>query len=168
MSGESELLLEEVTAADVPFLWLMLTYAASMSNAGLDAVATAQEDPYLATYVQGWGRPGDSGFVAWRDGARIGAAWHRLGGPAEHAMKLANAEVPEISIAVLPTERGSGVGAALLGALIERARGSYPALVLSVRRENRARRLYERSGFAVTREIGNRVGGVSLEMRLSL
>jgi predicted acetyltransferase len=37
-----------------------------------------------------------------------------------------------------------------------------------VRQENPARRLYERSGFVVTRTIPNRVGGVSLVMRADL
>lgn len=168
MPALTRLLLLAATTGDVPFLWLMLTYAASMSPPGPDAIAEAREDPYLRSYVEKWGRRGDFGLVAWRDGARVGAAWHRLRGPDEHAMKLAGADVPEVTIAVPPGGRGAGVGAALLGALIERARGRFPALVLSVRRDNPARRLYERAGFTVTREISNRVGGVSLEMRLTL
>ena len=52
--------------------------------------------------------------------------------------------------------------------LVERARGTHPAIVLSVRRENPALHLYQRFGFFIERELDNRVGGVSYAMRLDL
>jgi predicted acetyltransferase len=64
--------------------------------------------------------------------------------------------------------RGQGLGERLLRALFDAARPLYPALSLSVRQENPARRLYERAGFVVTHTITNRVGGVSLVMRADL
>ncbi len=101
-------------------------------------------------------------------GAPVGAAWLRLQQGDPHPMKLWTPEVPELAIAVRPSARGRGLGAALLGELIARARGLYPAMVLSVRRENPAVRLYRRFGFQVEREAKNRVGTTSLVMRLEL
>lgn len=152
---------------DVGFLWLMLTYASSMSPPGEAAVAEAMEDVYLRAYVEGWGRAGDLGVIAVRDGAPVGAAWMRLGGegtPFRHASR----EVAELAIASLPFDRGGGAGTALMNGLIERARGRYRALVLSVRDGNPAVRLYERSGFVAIETTVNRVGGSSLVMRLEL
>jgi hypothetical protein len=65
------------TAADVPFLWHMLTYAASMDGTEAD-IMTAPTDPNLVHYVDGFPRDGDVGVIAESDGTRIGAAWVRL------------------------------------------------------------------------------------------
>jgi len=54
----------------------------------------------------------------------------------------------------------------MLGELLEHARTRYPAVSLSVRRENPARRLYVRFGFARVRDVTNRVGGGSETMIL--
>ena len=56
---------------------------------------------------------------------------------------------PELAIAVVPNARGKGVGAALLGALLDRARAEgYETISLSVDRNNAgAIGLYERYGF---------------------
>lgn len=52
-----------------------------------------------------------------------------------------------LDIAVLPIRRGRGLGEQLLQALQERARAAGKAVVLQVRLDNPARRLYERLGF---------------------
>ena len=57
---------------------------------------------------------------------------------------------------------------ALLGALLDLARGQFPAVALSVRASNPARRLYERHGFVVVDTITNRVGGQSFVMQADL
>jgi ribosomal protein S18 acetylase RimI-like enzyme len=157
------------TTADEPFLWAMLTHAASMESHGPEAVAAAQGDRYLSTYVAGWGRPGDLGVVA-EDaaGQPLGAAWIRVVGDAAHRMKMGTGELPELAIAVRPEHRGQGLGAALLERLVAAAGGRYPAMVLSVRRDSPAIRLYERCGFTVEREIQNRVGSASVVMMRAL
>jgi len=151
--------------ADAAFLWIMLTYAASMQPGGEDSVAAAQADPYLRTYVEGWVRPGDVGVVACADGADarpLGAAWVRPG------LQLAEPGAPELATAVLPGARGLGLGTAMMRALFARAAGSARAIVLSVREENPALHFYERLGFARGRSVRNRVGGVSFVMRRAL
>ena len=152
--------LDVAGAGDVGFLWEMLTYAASMAPGGAASVAAAQGDPYLRTYVEGWGRPDDLGVVARDDpGAPIGAAWVRAG------LIVAGPGAPELATAVVPAHRARGVGAALMGELLRQARGRFEAIVLSVRAENPALRFYERFGFQRERQLTNRVGGVSFVMR---
>jgi GNAT superfamily N-acetyltransferase len=156
--------------ADEPILWDMLYYAANMAEDGATSSAEARAHPYLAEFVAGWGRPGDLGVVAIDtiDGQALGAAWlRRLSGPEKRYAALAEG-IPELAIAVRPAAIGRGVGGALLGALLERARDVYPAIGLSVREGNPARRLYERHGFVVVDTITNRVGGWSSVMLAEL
>jgi ribosomal protein S18 acetylase RimI-like enzyme len=170
MISDPTLVLRAAIPEDAGFLWLMLTHAASMSSAGDEtAVDAAMSDENLRTYVEHWGRrSGDLGVVALRNGvAPVGAAWIRLGASAS-PFKVGDAEVPELATAVLPSERGQGVGSAMLGRLVELAHGRYPSIMLSVREANPAVRFYERLGFLVERSIQNRVGGTSLVMRLDL
>lgn len=157
------------TSADEPFLWEMLVEAAHMAADGDATVAAAQQHPFLAKFVRGWGRPGDIGVIACGvAGERLGAAWVRhLTGP-EQSYPAVDAAYPELAIAVRPQHAGRGLGAALLDRLITLARPVYPGLVLSVRAENPAQRLYARHGFLVTGEIINRVGSRSLVMELPL
>jgi ribosomal protein S18 acetylase RimI-like enzyme len=57
-------------------------------------------------------------------------------------------DVPELSIGVATGARGTGIGSALLDALLTLAREQgHRAVSLSVDRQNPARRLYERKGF---------------------
>jgi ribosomal protein S18 acetylase RimI-like enzyme len=160
--------IELAGADDVPFLWEMLTYAASMSPGGAASVAEAQTNAYLATYVSDWGRPDDLGVVAHdidedgAGGARIGAAWVRPG------LIVAEPRVPELATAIVPAYRGRGVGAALMHDLFRRATGRFDAIILSVRDGNPALRFYERLGFRSERQLTNRVGGVSYVMRREL
>jgi ribosomal protein S18 acetylase RimI-like enzyme len=160
--------LRDATAGDEPFLWLMLTYAASMTPGGPASVEAARTDGGLSWYVAGWSPVDDLGLVATADGRPIGAAWLRRldGEPIPH--KVATREVPELAIGVLPDHRGAGVGKRLLDELVERSRGRYPAIALSVRDTNPSVRLYERAGFVIEQTIVNRVGGNSLVMRRTL
>jgi GNAT superfamily N-acetyltransferase len=135
---------------DEPFLWDMGWEAtavdAGMRERGRDAALAI---PHVRRYLDGWGRPGDAGFVAvTEDGRRLGAAWYRLFPAEEPAWGFVAVDVPEVSIGVAADARGRGVGGALLGALLALAREEgYRALSLSVDRQNPARRLYERKGF---------------------
>lgn len=161
--------IREASNDDAPFLWVMLTYAASMHPGGLESVEAARTDAYVSSYVEGWKREGDFGLVAVsEEGAPLGAAWLRLLEGEPHPHKVSTREIPELAIGVDPGHRGHGVGAHLLSELIVRASAAYPAIVLSVRETNASVRLYERAGFVVDRRIVNRVGGDSLVMRRSL
>jgi GNAT superfamily N-acetyltransferase len=136
---------------DVEFLWDMLYEAACWRPGG---PKPPREEifsgPELAHYVDGWGRPGDAAVIALdpHDGAKVGAAWYRLMPPEDPGYGFVDAVTPEISIAVVPDRRGTGVGEALLGALMETARSEgFGALSLSVEEDNRAIKLYKRASF---------------------
>jgi ribosomal protein S18 acetylase RimI-like enzyme len=134
----------------------MLFHAAHMAADGANSADEARAHPYLAKFVRGWGRPGDLGAIA-EAGARPGV---------EKSYPAVDDAYPELAIAVLPERAGQGVGGALLERLIALARPRYPGIVLSVRADNPARRLYERHDFAVSGEIVNRVGTRSYVMEL--
>lgn len=104
-------------------------------------------------YVRGWGRPGDTAVIALEDGFAVGAAWYRLFTETEPGYGFVDPATPELSIAVVPSKRGRGIGDQLLTALIDRARAAgHTALSLSVEPGNPARLLYERHGFEVVDE----------------
>jgi ribosomal protein S18 acetylase RimI-like enzyme len=105
------------------------------------------EDPVFR-YVRNWGRPGDSGLIALEDGNPVGAAWYRLFRRDAPGFGFVDERTPELTIAVVPSRRGRGIGHELLTGLLERAhREGYDAVSLSVERDSPAVKLYERYGF---------------------
>src|SRR5256885_10446796 len=75
--------------------------------------------PEYARYVEGWGRAGDTGFVAYdaeQKDQLLGAVWFRL--PARD--QRSETEVtPELAFAVKPGQRKHGIGTALLTQLVK-------------------------------------------------
>jgi SAM-dependent methyltransferase len=106
------------------------------------------DEPAIRPYHADFGsQPGDVGRIAvGRDGNPVGVAWvRRLRG-----YGFVDDDTPELSVAVVESRRGGGVGMALLEALL----AAVPRMSLSVDRRNPALRLYERLGFDVVREDG--------------
>jgi ribosomal protein S18 acetylase RimI-like enzyme len=134
---------------DVDFLWEMLYHASYAADEGVADPGALRDHVVLARYVEGWGRSTDLGVVAVDDGTgdRVGAAWVRLLTGDSQGFGYVDDDTPELAIAVLPAHRGRGVGQRLLAELLEAARGRFRAVSLSVRADNPARRLYERTGF---------------------
>lgn len=151
--------IKPATAADEPFLWEMLHYAAHVDE-DEDAPAPA-ENPALRPYIEGWGRAGDLGYVAVSGASndRVGAAWARPLPATYDIYRVVPEGTPELAIAVRPDALGRGIGTALLRQLLEEAPDG--PIALTVRRGNPAARLYERLGFRTVGEITNRVGTVS-------
>lgn len=160
----------QATRGDEPFLWRMLYYAAHMDEQGAD-VSAAMNQPALATYVAGWGRPGDLGFVAVGPAHNepIGAAWLREFTDANAGYGFLVESVPELAVSVLPSHIGQGIGTLVLRRLLDAAARKYRAVSLNVRQSSPAVRLYERLGFRkiAGSEMINRVGGVSFNMELA-
>jgi ribosomal protein S18 acetylase RimI-like enzyme len=156
-----------VSAADEPFLWQMLYYAAHMHEERGKTVADVMANPTLALYVTAWGRPGDLGFIAETTPSRrpLGAAWLRLYAGESKTYSPTDDETPELAVALLPDYTGQGIGTALLDELLTAARRQFTTIALSVRAGNPAFRLYQRLGFRVIGELTNRVGGISYDMR---
>lgn len=160
-----EVTVRAAVVGDEPFLWRMLLEAAHAGDEvdGPDALRTM---PELARYVEGWGRPGDIGVIATRQGEPVGAAWLRLLVGDQAAYGYVDDSTPELAIAVDPALTGQGIGGTLLTRLLRDAEPRFAAISLSVRGDNDARRLYERFGFRPVdgSEVGNRVGGMSITM----
>lgn len=147
--------LRPVSDADLPFLGEMTLMAAFPPPEPLPAGAS--EMPHVTRWTVDWGRPGDTGVVAWGDGQRLGSAWCRVQADVL-ACDEAGHPLPEIAIAVLPGHRARRIGAHLLNALDRAAAAAgQTALSLTVNAHNPALHLYERAGFEVVRRDGNRL-----------
>jgi len=102
--------------------------------------------PEFAHYADGWGRTGDTGFVAHdkKDGSVVGAVWLRK---PVHKPDAA----PELAFAVRPEHRRHGLGTALLTQLV-RANPEESTISVSLVAGKPVLRLYERFGFKVAKE----------------
>jgi GNAT superfamily N-acetyltransferase len=122
------------------------------------------EDATLWRYVAGWGRRGDAAVIALEAGFPVGAAWFRLFSRDEPGFGFVDEQTPEVSIAVVPSRRGHGIGSELLDALIGVAREQgYGALSLSVANESPAMHVFQKQGFEKVQQTDG-----SWTMRLEL
>jgi GNAT superfamily N-acetyltransferase len=143
---------------DAAFLLRALGWAANWRGTETDDSALA--DPAFSHYVDGWPREGDFGIIAEQGGVPVGAAWCRIFSGEDPGFGYVAPDIPELSIAVAPANRGQGVGRALIAALVERARAEgIAALSLSVEDGNAAMRLYDEIGF---RPAGRSGGAVTM------
>jgi ribosomal protein S18 acetylase RimI-like enzyme len=116
-------------------------------------------------YVENWGRPGDAAMIAVDQGFPVGAAWYRLFKPDRRGYGFIDEQTPELSIAVVPSRRGAGIGGELMRGLLDLARKQgYRAISLSVAKDSPSVRLYERYGFA---RVDERDGAVTMRADLS-
>ncbi len=160
MSTISGYRLRPATVADEAFLWEMLYQAIYVPADQPRPDRALLQDPTLAHYVAAWGlRTGDWGVIALddRSGEPVGAAWYRLWTIDDPGWGFVDTHTPELSMAILPTYRGQGIGTALLTNLIEQAQAHYPALSLSVDPQNAALGLYQRAGFVAVGTSGTSI-----------
>jgi ribosomal protein S18 acetylase RimI-like enzyme len=161
--------LRRATHEDEPFIAAMLAEAASWEREPGEPPYRLEDllaVPPVADYVEGWGRPGDAGWIAEEAGGPAGACWYRRFTPEHPAYGFVAGDIPGLGMAVAPASRGRGVGTALLAATIGTARSEgAPALSLSVSERNLvARRLYERAGFVI---VGTEGDGLTMRLDLS-
>lgn len=124
--------------------------------------AQLDDDPHLAAYYRS---PPEFGVVSTADGEPTGVVWVTRFPAEAPGYGFVRADVPELSVCVLPGYRGAGLGAGLVGAAVAEARGrGLPALSLSVEDGNPARRLYERLGFRPAGAVAE-PGTLLLELR---
>ena len=95
----------------------------------------------------------------------MGAAWYRLFKENRRGYGFVDEATPELSIAVVPSRRGHGIGGELMTALLDQARSEgYKTISLSVAKDSPSIRLYERYGFA---RVDERDGAVTMRADLS-
>jgi GNAT superfamily N-acetyltransferase len=112
--------------------------------------------PELAQYWENWGRPGDLGVVAERDGEYLGAAFGRLFTEDRPSYGFVDEQTPEVGIGIIEAERGKGLGRRMMLQLegLYREFGSN-RLSLSVNFTNPARHLYESLGYTEVGQVEN-------------
>ena len=138
-----------MTAGDLPFVAALYASTRREELAGtgwpeelqaafLGQQHEAQHNFYRATY------DGAEWLIIVQDGEPIGrlyrVIWPR--------------EIRVIDISLAPAARGSGIGGAILASIQEEARGLGRAVSIHVEKNNRARNLYLRLGFAVIEDKG--------------
>jgi ribosomal protein S18 acetylase RimI-like enzyme len=138
-----------LTASDEPLLWEMLYQGIHIAG-GESPSPDVVHRPEFSRYVTGWGRTGDSGFVAHEHDQTkpLGAVWFRY--PEAEPGNQGQA-VPELAFAVRSEHRRRGIGAALLTYLVK-ANPGCDAVKIPVSPDNPAVRLYERFGFKVVEQ----------------
>jgi GNAT superfamily N-acetyltransferase len=124
--------------------WMNLNWAGERLT-----FAQVDDDPHLAAYYRFTPADGDYGWVSTAGTQPTGVVWVKHFPAHAPGYGFVRADVPEVSVCVLPGYRGAGLGTVLLeAALGEARRRSLGALSLSVEEGNPARRLYERLGFS--------------------
>jgi len=137
--------IRQLTAKDELILWEMLYQGlASPGKKELPARDIVHR-PEFAHYVEGWGRAGDTGFVAHnkKDETLLGAVWLRK-------MIDKTDSPPELALVVTREHRRHGIGTALLTQLV-RANPEESTILLSFVAGKPVLRLYERFGFKVVK-----------------
>lgn len=137
------------TADDRSFLAKMLVEACNWAGGDTFTRQHVEAEPQLARYVTGWPAVQDFGVVATDEFDQpVGAAWARSFTTEEPGYGYVGPDVPEVSMAVVPSCRGQGVGRRLLAALLQQARElGWQRVSLSVAVGNRAAHLYRSIGF---------------------
>ncbi|MFL6552006.1 MAG: GNAT family N-acetyltransferase [Verrucomicrobia bacterium] len=135
--------IRQLTCQDEPILWEILYYGFSSSGKSEPPSRDVVRRPEISRYVEGWGRAGDTGFVAHdkKNRALLGAAWLRRPTDKSDAS-------PELALAVKPEHRRYGIGTALLTQLV-RANPDHSTISVSFVAGKPVLRLYERFGFKV-------------------
>jgi GNAT superfamily N-acetyltransferase len=137
--------IRQLTAKDEPILWEMLYQG--LTSAGKKELPARDivHRPEFAHYVEGWGRAGDTGFVAHnkKDETLLGAVWLRK-------MIDKTDSPPELALVVTREHRRHGIGTALLTQLV-RANPEESTILLSFVAGKPVLRLYERFGFKVVK-----------------
>ena len=127
-----------LAAQDEPILWEMLYQGLSSLGKKERPSRDIAHQPEFSRYVEGWGRAGDTGFVAHnkKDGSLLGAVWLRRAIDTVHAP-------PELAFAVKPEHRRHAIGTALLTQLV-RANPQESTICLRFVAGKPLLRLYER------------------------
>lgn len=105
--------------------------------------------PELKVYTADFGKPDDYCLVAETKEKVVGAVWARIMDDYGHI----DDTTPSLSISLYKEYRHSGIGTALMEAMLRLLReNGYRQVSLSVQKENYAVGMYKKAGFQVVRE----------------
>ena len=146
-------MIREMREDEYPLLKEFLYEAVYVAKGAVPPDRSITDSPELQVYIRDFGSSRhDSALVAEMNGDIIGAVWVRIMDDYGHI----DDEMPSLAISVLRPFRKSGIGTALLNAMIERKKADgYSGLSLSVQKENYAVDMYQKAGFHVALENGD-------------
>ncbi|MDO4258236.1 MAG: GNAT family N-acetyltransferase [Actinomycetaceae bacterium] len=139
-----------ISAEETPLLEEFTYWAIHIPQGETPPERSILKEPFLRALFEGFGSGAYDRAVVAHDGHEIiGIAWVRIC----HSYGSVAPDIPELAISVLPDQRGRGVGMCLMQALLRLIdEDGVEKISLSVQKDNRAVRLYERCGFTVLKE----------------
>jgi len=148
--------IRDAKRSDLPFLRKMLFEAFHWNpDQERPQFQVFIENPEFSRLLEDWGRDGDEALIAEISSMPIGAAWYRQWSQDDHTYGFVDTRTPELGIAIESNQRSTGVGKALLYALLNRAHANgIGAISLSVEPNNFAYNLYKSRGFVKVGESG--------------
>lgn len=152
--------IRRVTDQDIPFLWDMLFESLYTPEGQEPFIREILQEPYLAKYVDGWGRQGDIGFIAMNsEDQAVGSITARLFNEENKGFGYVADDIPELGMAIRTGYRGYGIGKTLMKALFDGLKeAGVKQVSLSVDPANTAAvRLYERFGFVQVGLVGTSI-----------
>lgn len=157
-----EILIRKFEASEIDFLQEMFYESIFVTVGEKGLPKSIIHKPDLKKYTYDWGGKNDIGFVAEKDGKRIGIIWSRLFNAENQGYGYIDDETPEVGIAVKAEYQNRGIGSELFKTFfIEAIDRAYKKISLSVDKRNRAVRLYKREGFKIV--VENNVDFVMLK-----
>jgi len=149
--------LRAASAHDEPFLREVLAVAADWrSETAVRSGDEVMRDPAVAHYLAGWPQHADFGVIADDDATPVGAAWCRFFDAESHGYGFVSPDVPELTIGVVPSRRGEGIGRLLLaGLILESQNRQIQRISLSVEADNPAIALYADIGFVEVSRVAD-------------
>jgi ribosomal-protein-alanine N-acetyltransferase len=143
-----------IKPGEYPFLWDMLFEAVFVPE-GKQAPARSVVEPYVARYLEDFGREGDLALVLDTGDELVGAIWARQFSEPHQGYGFVDAQTPELGMAIKEPYRGQGSGTRMIGQMCAAlAQNGLKQVSLSVDKLNPAFRLYQRCGFTIVSDLG--------------
>ncbi len=110
--------------------------------------------PEISVFIEEFGRPDDHCLVAQVGDRVVGAVWTRILSGKIKGFGNIDEHTPEFAISLYKEYRGTGIGTALMRAMLELLREKgYQQTSLAVQKDNYAVRMYEKVGFVTVKEL---------------
>jgi len=148
--------IREIGKKEIAFLKEMLYLALYVHEGEPIFPRSILDHPDLSKYIEDWGSlPHDLALVAENNDELVGAIWGRGFQKPKVGWGFIDENIPEISIAVKVGFRNQGIGTKLIQEISDRYFDKgIESISLSVDKRNKARFLYERTGFVIVKDTG--------------